>query len=54
MGSFPEGIRALEPFSDRFEAFRLRAEGADVLFAVYSAGTSIEAHDHETENYGVI
>lgn len=54
MGSFPEGIRALEPFSDRFDAFRLRAEGADVLFAVYPAGTRIEEHDHETENYGVI
>ena len=54
MKSFPALIRALEPFSERFDALRLRAEGADVLFAVYPAGTKIEAHDHETENLGMI
>ena len=54
MGGFPAKIRALEPFSERFDAFRLRAEGADVLFAVYPAGTAISPHDHETENHGVI
>lgn len=54
MKSFPALIRALEPFSERFDAFRLCAEGADVLFAVYPAGTEIEAHDHETENLGVV
>ena len=54
MSSFPEKIQALEPFSERFDAFRLRAEGADVLFATYPAGTMIEPHDHDTENHGVI
>ncbi len=54
MSSFPEKIQALEPFSERFDAFRLRAEGADVLFATYPAGTAIEPHDHDTENHGVI
>ena len=54
MSSFPEKIQALEPFSERFDAFRLRAEGADVLFATYPAGTTIEPHDHDTENHGVI
>ncbi|MDJ0946791.1 MAG: cupin domain-containing protein [Kiloniellales bacterium] len=54
MSSFPERIQALEPFSERFDAFRLRAEGADVLFAVYPAGTTIPPHDHDTENHGVI
>lgn len=54
MKSFPERIRSLEAFSDRFDAFRLPAEGADVLFATYPAGTVIEIHHHETENYGVV
>lgn len=54
MGGFPEKIRMLEPYSERFDAFRLRAEGADVLFATYPAGTTIEPHDHDTENHGVI
>ena len=54
MAGFPAKIRALEPYSERFDAFRLRAEGADVLFAVYPAGTVIEPHDHDTENHGVI
>ena len=54
MSGFPGRIQALEPFSERFDAFRLRAEGADVLFATYPAGTAIEPHDHDTENHGVI
>ena len=54
MSSFPAKIQALEPFSERFDAFRLRAEGADVLFATYPAGTVIEPHDHDTDNHGVI
>ena len=54
MTGFPPKIQALEPFSERFEAFRLRAAGADVLFATYPAGTKIESHDHDTENHGVI
>lgn len=51
---FPERIRKLEPFSDRFEAFRLAAEDCDVLFATYPAGTTIEPHTHDTDNWGVI
>ena len=51
---FPPRIRSLEPFSERFEAFRLAARGCDVLFASYPAGTRIEAHIHDTENWGVI
>lgn len=52
--AFPERIRALEAFSDRFDAFRLPAENCDVLFATYPAGTAIEPHTHETDNWGVI
>lgn len=52
--SFPERIRALEPFSDRFQAYRLAARDCDVLFASYPAGTAIEPHIHDTENWGVI
>ena len=52
--SFPEKILQLEPYSDRFDAFRLRADSCDVLFATYPAGTDIEPHSHDTENWGVI
>jgi len=51
---FPEKIRGLERFSQRFQAFRLRAEGCDVLFGTYPAGTRIEPHSHDTDNWGVI
>lgn len=51
---FPSRIRSLPPFEGLFEAFRLRAEGCEVLFASYPAGTEIEAHSHETKNCGVI
>ena len=52
--SFPEKILQLEPYSDRFDAFRLRADLCDVLFATYPAGTDIEPHTHDTANWGVI
>ncbi len=51
---FPERIRSLSAFGGPFEARRLGAEGCEVLFASYPAGTRIEAHSHETENCGVI
>ena len=51
---FPDKIRSLEPFSDRFDAFRLPAENCEVLFATYPAGTAIEPHRHDTDNWGVI
>jgi quercetin dioxygenase-like cupin family protein len=51
---FPERIEALPPFAGLFDAYRLQAEGCTVLFASYPAGTVIEVHTHETENYGVI
>ena len=52
--SFPDRVRALPPFDGPFDAFRLAAEGCEVLFASYPAGTVIEPHTHETENCGVI
>jgi len=51
---FPYRIRALPPFEGPFEASRLAADGCEVLFASYPAGTSIDAHTHPTENCGVI
>ena len=51
---FPERIRTLPPFEGPFDAFRLAAEGCEVLFASYPAGTAIEPHDHPTENLGLI
>ena len=54
MTHFPARIRDLPPFEGPFDAFRLQAEGCDVLFASYPAGTTVEPHDHDTENYGLI
>jgi quercetin dioxygenase-like cupin family protein len=50
----PARIRQLPEFEGPFDAYKLAAEGADVLFATYPAGTTIEPHQHNTENTGVI
>jgi quercetin dioxygenase-like cupin family protein len=54
MSLFPPLVRGLPRFTGPFDAFKLQANDCDVLFASYPAGTSIEAHHHETENVGVI
>lgn len=54
MASFPDRIMALSRFEGPFEARRLAADGCQVLFASYPAGTTIEPHAHPTENVGVI
>jgi quercetin dioxygenase-like cupin family protein len=51
---FPELIRQLPDFEGPFDAHRLKAEGCEVLFASYPAGTTIEPHSHPSENVGVI
>lgn len=51
---FPPRIRSLAPYSGRFDAYRLPAEGCEVLFARYPAGTRIAPHTHDTDNWGVI
>jgi quercetin dioxygenase-like cupin family protein len=51
---FPSGIRGLPVFDGPFDAYRLEADGCEVLFASYPAGTTIDPHTHDTENYGVI
>lgn len=51
---FPDRIQTLPPFEGPFEARRLAAEGCEVLFASYPAGTRIEPHMHPTQNCGVI
>ncbi|MEJ8566776.1 cupin domain-containing protein [Elongatibacter sediminis] len=53
-GHYPDRIRTLEDYDGRFDAYRLRAQGADVLFASYPAGTVIEPHTHDTDNHGII
>ena len=50
----PTRIRALPEFEGAFDAFRLPADGCDVLFATYPAGTAIAPHRHQTVNVGVI
>jgi quercetin dioxygenase-like cupin family protein len=54
MTSFPDRILELPRFAGAFEARRLVAEGCEVLFASYPAGTSIEPHSHPSENVGVV
>lgn len=53
-GKYPDKIRTLPLFDGRFDAYRLAAHGADVLFASYPAGTNIPPHTHDTDNHGVI
>lgn len=51
---FPPEIEALPDFDGPFDAYRLAADGCDVLFATYPAGTTISPHTHPTDNVGVI
>ena len=51
---FPPEIEALPEFYGPFDAYRLQAEGCEVLFATYPAGTTIAPHTHGTNNVGVI
>ena len=51
---FPAQVRGLAAFDGPFDAFRLPADGCDVLFATYPAGTTIDPHRHDTDNVGVI
>ncbi len=51
---FPAPLEALPAFDGPFDAYRLAAEGCDVLFASYPAGTNIPEHTHDTHNVGVI
>lgn len=53
-GKYPDRIKQLPVFDGRFDAYKLAAEGGDVLFASYPAGTRIPPHTHDTDNYGVI
>ena len=50
----PPRIRDLPEFDGPFDAYRLAADGAEVLFATYPAGTVIDPHRHDTDNVGVI
>ena len=51
---FPDLIESLPPFEGPFDAYRLAADGCEVLFASYPAGTEIDPHSHPTRNCGVI
>jgi quercetin dioxygenase-like cupin family protein len=54
MTHFPRQILNLPKYQGRFEAFKLAAQGCEVLFASYPAGSEIEAHTHDTDNIGMI
>jgi len=51
---YPDLIRSLPPFDGPFDAYRLKAENCEVLFASYPPGTKISPHAHETNNVGII
>lgn len=53
-GKYPDRIKQLPLYDGRFDAYKLAAPEADVLFASYPAGTSIPPHRHDTDNHGVI
>lgn len=53
-GSYPDKIKQLPLYDGRFDAYKLAAKSADVLFASYPAGTEIPPHYHDTDNHGVI
>jgi len=53
-GLYPDRIKMLPSFDGKFDAYKLIADGCDVLFASYPAGTSIAAHSHDTDNHGII
>lgn len=53
-GNYPDKIKTLPLFDGRFDAYKLAAQGCDVLFASYPAGTVIPLHSHDSDNYGVI
>jgi quercetin dioxygenase-like cupin family protein len=54
MSHFPPQLHNLPKFDGPFDAHRLSADGCDVLFASYPAGTSIAPHSHTTDNVGII
>jgi mannose-6-phosphate isomerase-like protein (cupin superfamily) len=53
-GKYPDRIKGLPLYDGRFDAYKLVAQGCDVLFASYPAGTTIPPHRHDTDNHGVI
>ena len=54
MPPFPDFVTSLPAYAGRFQANRLAADGCEVLFASYPAGTTIEEHTHDTDNWGII
>ena len=54
MPHFPLQLQALPKFDGPFDAHKLNAQGCEVLFTSYPAGTTIAAHTHDTDNVGVI
>ena len=53
-GQYPDIIKSLPLYDGQFDAYKLKAEAGDVLFASYPAGTTIPPHTHDTDNHGVI
>jgi quercetin dioxygenase-like cupin family protein len=54
VSKFPDIFKTLPLFNGDFDAFELKAQNCDVLFASYPAKTYIPIHRHDTDNYGVI
>jgi quercetin dioxygenase-like cupin family protein len=51
---FPEVFQQLPAFKSRFDAFQMNGENCKILFATYPPNTDIDAHTHDTFNWGLI
>lgn len=51
---FPDLVKGLPIFDGPFDAYKLESKEFNVLFASYPAGTEVSAHNHDTENVGVV
>lgn len=52
--SFPPKITALEDFSNRFRASRIRGDAADVMFMTFPTGATTPTKTIDIEVWGVV
>lgn len=54
IGQYPDKIRSLPLFDGSFDAYKMRSDNCDILFASYPANSTVDEHTHDTENHGVV
>jgi quercetin dioxygenase-like cupin family protein len=52
--SLPPRLRELAKVGSVVDAFRLAADGCDVLFVEAPSGTELPPHTHDSDNYSVV